>query len=175
MRKYVIWFIIGAVLFSGIGVAAYTLLSSDVSFSPENSKWQVGNVEDALNSLYIAKTADDYSTDEKKIGTWIDGKPLYQKTFVYNTATSGSTVANIGTINNMDTGFIIDGFYINQNSNFGGIGASYMLTNTGRNVEQTTYTSYFYISSSGIIYGLFGSTTASSKIVVTVRYTKTTD
>ena len=65
MKKYAIGFILGAILFSGIGVAAYTLLSSDVSFSPENSKWQVGNVEDALNSLYISKTSDNYSNTEK--------------------------------------------------------------------------------------------------------------
>lgn len=27
-----------------------------------------------------------YSTDEREIGTWLDGKPLYQKTIVHNTA-----------------------------------------------------------------------------------------
>lgn len=29
----------------------------------------------------MLKNANSYSTDEKKIGTWIDGKPIYQKTF----------------------------------------------------------------------------------------------
>ena len=117
----------------------------------------------------------NYSTTEQKVGTWIDGKPLYQKTIVYNTATSGNASPTIGTIPDMDTGFVVDGFYINQNSSFGGVGASYMLTNTGRNSEQVTYTSYVYISTGGAVVVIFGSTTASSKTVVTVRYTKKSD
>ena len=50
-----------------------------------------------------------------------------------------------------------------------------MLTNTGRNSEQVTYTSYVYISTGGAVVVIFGSTTASSKTVVTVRYTKKSD
>lgn len=46
---------------------------------------------DAYVTLQYTKTTDspvaigddtDYSTDEKIVGTWIDGKPLYQRTFV---------------------------------------------------------------------------------------------
>ena len=35
------------------------------------------------NSL-IMQPANNYSTTEKRIGTWIDGKPLYQKTVVFS-------------------------------------------------------------------------------------------
>ena len=37
--------------------------------------------------------ANNFSTDEKVIGTWIDGKPLYQKTFEWTYA-NGSLIPN---------------------------------------------------------------------------------
>lgn len=40
---------------------------------------------------------DLYSTDEKMIGQWIDGKPLYQKTIEVNVTTSTNQGANIYT------------------------------------------------------------------------------
>lgn len=45
-----------------------------------------------------------YSTDEKIVGTWIDGKPLYQKTFTGLSATinTGSWTNGICTIPNGD-------------------------------------------------------------------------
>lgn len=39
-----------------------------------------------------------YSTEETRIGTWIDGKPLYRKTFVLTTPTVLNTTTNVGTI-----------------------------------------------------------------------------
>ncbi len=103
MRKYVIGFILGAVLFSGIGVAAYVLTSSDVTFTPQNSNWQVGNVQEALNSLYISKTSDNYSENETKVGTWIDGRPVYQKVIMTNQFTTKNkawfTIADVSGLN----------------------------------------------------------------------------
>ena len=103
MRKYVIGFILGAVLFSGIGVAAYVLTSSDVTFTPQNSNWQVGNIQEALNSLYISKTSDNYSENETKVGTWIDGRPVYQKVIMTNQFTTKNkawfTIADVSGLN----------------------------------------------------------------------------
>jgi len=46
-------FMLGAILFSSVAVyATSTLLSRNVTFTPENSNWNVSNVEDALNDLY---------------------------------------------------------------------------------------------------------------------------
>lgn len=36
------------------------------------------NIEDAINEV-DEKTLDIYSTDETRIGTWIDGKPIYRR------------------------------------------------------------------------------------------------
>jgi len=52
---------------------------------------------------------NDYSTDEQVVGTWIDGKPLYQKTIVSNSywdisanswASTGVSMSNIGMVIN---------------------------------------------------------------------------
>lgn len=42
----------------------------------------------------LGKPTVHYSTDEQVIGTWIDGKPLYQRTFSSNTILSDNTWAN---------------------------------------------------------------------------------
>jgi len=57
MRKIFIsklfYFILGIIISSGITVyAATTLLSKDIGFVPDNSSWEVNNVQDALNDLY---------------------------------------------------------------------------------------------------------------------------
>lgn len=46
-----------------------------------------------LNNVYTSNTdlaGEVYSTEEIRIGTWIDGKPLYKKTFVGVTSSSGA-------------------------------------------------------------------------------------
>ena len=44
-----------------------------------------------------------YSTEEQIVGKWIDGKPLYQKTFTGTTSTTTSSDSVAGTITNLDT------------------------------------------------------------------------
>ena len=57
----------------------------------------------------------NYSTDEQVIGTWINGKPLYQKTIEFDTSASWTTedwhtIGSIGTnkIARMSSGFSLD-------------------------------------------------------------------
>ena len=42
----------------------------------------LGGMSEVLANKF--SKSDLYSTDEKLIGVWIDGKPLYQKTYVIN-------------------------------------------------------------------------------------------
>lgn len=49
---------------------------------------------DNLNAL------NTYSTSEQRIGTWIDGKPIYRQ--VINTTGDNSQIQNIATISNID-------------------------------------------------------------------------
>jgi len=49
----VLFFILGGIFFSSItAYAATTILSKDVKFTPQNTAWDVENVEEAINSLY---------------------------------------------------------------------------------------------------------------------------
>ena len=48
----------------------------------------------------IPSTLDIYSTDEKVIGTWIDGRPIYQKTIDIGSASGNSSISH--GISNLD-------------------------------------------------------------------------
>ena len=59
-KGYILSFVLGAILFSGItGVAAYTVLASDIGYTPKDTTWKtedgkdITNVQDAIDSLYI--------------------------------------------------------------------------------------------------------------------------
>lgn len=41
----------------------------------------------------------EYSTEEKVVGKWIDGKPLYEKTVIYAGGTTGQISVNHGVVN----------------------------------------------------------------------------
>lgn len=55
----------------------------------------------------------EYSTDEKVVGKWIDGKPLYEKTYTFNSLSVASntwvdTGISIGDIDAFVDAFVID-------------------------------------------------------------------
>ena len=79
MKKGIlIGLIIGILLAGSIGTyAAIKLSSSEISYKDTT-------VEQTLNSLYISKTTDNYSEEEKVVGTWIDGRPIYSKLLTLN-------------------------------------------------------------------------------------------
>ena len=91
-------FILGVVTCTITTVLASSLIANNISYTPQDKTWGVTNVGAALDSLMLSKTSDNYSTDEKVVGTWIDGKPIYQKTVSIKAPTNTSGVAD----SNMD-------------------------------------------------------------------------
>ncbi len=83
IKNPVFMFILGVVTCTITTVLASTLIATNISYTPQDKTWGVTNVGAALDSLMLSKTSDNYSTDEKVVGTWIDGKPLYQKTIIF--------------------------------------------------------------------------------------------
>lgn len=77
IKKYLIGIIIGLVISSASMVVAYSLNSSDVGFTPKNSNWQVSNVEEAVNDLYIQAFEDE------------------KFDIIYNTASQGTEIYTI--------------------------------------------------------------------------------
>ena len=108
-----------------------------------------------------------YSTTEQVVGTWIDGKPLYQKTYS-GTTPSTTSYANIfsdSVISKIDKGFIIwgsifkegDSYAINENSDTDR--SSRIFISTGNSALRGGVSSFF----------------VSLPIEITIIYTKTTD
>lgn len=124
-------------------------------------------VKSLLSKLNIGK----YSTDEIRVGTWIDGKPIYQKTFkITNPTTGGKDVTydmGIGTIGTMVN--IKYTLHALQNSNFYDISGNWYWTSTGNNHY------VIYNATDKKIHYLIGSDWASNAnnyIIFTVQYTK---
>ena len=101
--------------------------------------------------------AEAYSTEETKIGTWIDGKPLYRKVFVGVSVNRSVVVENVDTLvqyfGNMT---LPDGslYFIPQ---FFNTSATYLIIENGN--------ALFFSSGSG----------ANRPCTIVVTYTKTTD
>lgn len=125
------------------------------------------NIEAAINEV---KEVNTYSTtNEKKVGTWIDGKPLYKKTFVWEKTgyTGGSAITDYIDILSLgvDTVFI-DGsssFIIDYVKN-----SVVMPTTAG--VVNVSYEYKTYILDNKIYVSGYN-----SKRCITIKYTKTTD
>ena len=128
---------------------------------------------DAHNTNYLMPTL--YSEEERIIGAWVDGKPLYEKTIraIIPEATSlgigvqtsvSAGIENIDQMTKMDTqvsslrfAFPIPWVEMNSNSKIFGVYAYYLNEN-----------SQFKITNSNPEYN-------NSNIYITVQYTKTTD
>jgi hypothetical protein len=58
------------------------------------------NTEDITEIMSNLSNIKDYSTNETRVGTWVDGKPLYRQ--VLHKTLSGAQNQVVGTINNVD-------------------------------------------------------------------------
>ena len=52
-----------------------------------DKKIYIKNDNDVYEEFYDETKLENYSLAEKRIGNWIDGKPLYEKTYVSNSTT----------------------------------------------------------------------------------------
>ena len=148
-------------------------------FENETEKHISGNrdYETEINLLKAEieklKNANSYSTDEIVCGTWINGKPLYKKTFTgLQLSNTSSTDVNLTSLN-IDACVYLEGM-LSGSSDFSGgwpIPGVYVSTAGGSiaGCVQTT----FYRDSLSVKPGNGG--WANYKATVTIEYTKTTD
>ena len=165
-------FILGALICGTTGVIASTLMASNISYTPKDSSWGVNNVEAAIDSLKLSKTSDNYSTEEQVVGTWIDGKPLYQKTFeIASTVAGENTISTQGL--DIDHVLSIWGtiYGVNNSNEFDYQINSNLATNAEENIS-------WYRKTAQQVVIQINSTTKNQvgrTAVVTIQYTKTTD
>lgn len=107
-----------------------------------------------------------YSYEERRIGTWVDGKPLYEKTVYFGNLPNTATKYVVHGIDNADVVWIHDGFVYNT-SNHSAVTLSYFNSNGDKSW-------YFTSDRSNILCGTSENRT-NLLATVTLRYTKTTD
>lgn len=126
----------------------------------------------ATKNIYLNPSLD-FSTSEKVVGTWIDGKPIYQKTFneIALPVTSSVHTWNDYTLQdltslNLDTVVSMDGLYRDR----------YDLNTTLLTTDNENKFATWVNSTKTILYskGEYHITN-SLYVTVTLRYTKTTD
>jgi hypothetical protein len=145
----------------------------------------LGGMPEILANMF--SKADLYSTDEKIVGCWTDGRPLYQKTFVDIPFVKRSGV----TINQADAVLFnptesanlnlvgYEGLLL-KNASGDKLALSTMLTGNTNYSNQEVYQTWTVIQTSNL--GITVSTTRNDNTAVTgrtatvtIRYTKTTD
>ena len=170
IKNPVFMFILGVVTCTITTVLASSLIASNISYTPQDKTWGVTNVGAALDSLMLSKTSDNYSTDEKVVGTWIDGKPLYQKTISFTVPSGSPFEGNVTDIdiNNAENLNIVNG-YVNQ-------GHEWNSLNTYYTSNCYIYTGIRYESSNNKYYLRMKQIGWNNKpAIITIQYTKTTD
>lgn len=113
-------------------------------------------------------SAIHYSTNEQVVGTWVDGKPLYQKTINITTPSVANTNVSVADITslNIETVVSLDGNYKDTNINwslnifFSSVRSSNCFVNGGK---------------TAIMMLVNDNAAISKNAYVTIKYTKTTD
>ena len=119
----------------------------------------------ATKNIYI-DVKYDYSTDEKAIGTWIDGKTLYQRTIAFNTGSfTANTYFNIYDTSNISVKNV-EG-YVNWNyNNDNGIVSLNFCSDTNNNKVQWS------INNNNLRVDVNGNHFANQDGYATIQYTK---
>jgi hypothetical protein len=108
-----------------------------------------------------------YSTEEQVVGEWIDGKPLYQRTFVTTSVTLNTWII-VEQLSDIDT--VVKIHVVNKQNS----GAYNEVSNIG------TDDAWFYVAGTDALRYFVKSTNkmgimVTSNLLITIEYTKTTD
>ena len=125
---------------------------------------QIEDIIRAFNPVMSGvSTGNNYSTTEKRIGTWIDGKPLYQKTYSVISPSVADTDATVILVDNTFNIKEINGYLYND-------GNVCLNFNYNTNIYVLTWQ-----SSDNNIKMRVGSNYISKDCYITIKYTKATD
>lgn len=136
------------------------------------------NITQLSNFTKVTDDSNNYSTDEKVIGTWIDGKPLYQKTITGYSIPSGITdgtnkaVTIDPSVSNLSRITSIDGFIASDTS------TSMLPLNgiLGTSNSSSVFSVGAYVTTANKVNVTCNKASLSGfSIFLTIRYTKTTD
>lgn len=126
----------------------------------------------ATKNIYV-DARFDYSLDEKVVGTWIDGKPLYQKTIYISSFvdTAGTTKSTVHGITNF--GFLVNMFGVTKMDN--GVFAPLMyVSNFSDGNSMASCSASVSVSDANIATNTKYSRLVGQPAYITLQYTKTT-
>lgn len=113
------------------------------------------------------------STTEHRVGTWIDGKPLYSITQDNNNTTKGTTSTFAHNIKNVDNIFIdLQHSYFKFANNINAVPISLSVTDNA--ISQAYFNIFLNVDRTNYKY-FAGSASSSTGYVITFLYTKTMD
>lgn len=115
----------------------------------------------------------DYSTTEKIVGTWIDGKPIYQRTFDLSSHANWSPNSNVATGINIPN--IEQLVYLTGSAQYIGDDNWFMIPHTATGNVSTSQSACFVLHSNGDVYFVTGTSLTFKNLKFTIQYTKTTD
>lgn len=142
--------------------------ASQVSYDNTSSHMTADNVQEAVDELNTAigqiDTGVHYSDTEHVVGTWTDGKVLYERTIHSATPTKAASIQH--GIENVEHIFIHD-IDAKQNTN--------PASTTRCGIYYLSGTDYFgAVCSPGTVFVDWGSGVSINDLYVTLRYTKVT-
>lgn len=155
----------------GGGGGGHTIVDPNGSNMPAESKLQFTGAVSVTNDSVNGKTvvnvtgggggnAENYSTVEQVIGTWVDSKPLYQISYPFTVSLASGQTATIATLVDYENIISLDG-WINENNIF------YGLNDISARIKVNASGQLQFTSASGSSWSGSG--------YITIKYTKTTD
>lgn len=115
------------------------------------------------------KGYDEYSEDESVVGKWINGKPLYQKTWTMTSLGAENKLIPSLSAFDIEDLFVVDGFYKRPSAGYESPTVTYYNGGASDNIWVYRQGDTF------MVHVGTGYQNSTGKIVLTIRYTKTTD
>lgn len=154
-----------------------SILSATSSTATDEQVYSAKVINTELKAVTKEIAKEVYSTNEQVVGTWVDGKPIYEKT-MFSTfkdyVVGNFTVFSIA-LDNVNIVVSIDGM-VNYDSIFPvPVTYNYIKDDIGNIQRITTYYDKRLKTVQTAVYVSTNTRYANAKYFVTIRYTKTTD
>ncbi len=131
------------------------------------------------NMMMSTNNSDYYSTDEKVVGVWMDGKPLYQKTFTGSTASSAYNWVQVPIGASIDFARLVDLTILAGGGGGTNATVDFFYPSVGEDLSAyaraVVWTDRETSATSKNRLGIYTKFSGAIPYVATIQYTKTTD